>query len=119
MVTVRFSKNKELILPRSLGETLGLREGDRVQIQRQDDVLQLQRRVTTSGRDTTPLAFENSHSDGTPLAFENSHSDGTLPPGPLTNLAKIISSSRSVGSVNIEAYMDKHGYEQVYDRVDF
>ena len=78
MVTVRFSKNKELILPRSLGETLGLREGDRVQVQRQDDVLQLQRRVTTSGRDTTPLAFENSHSDGTPLAFENSHSDGTV-----------------------------------------
>ncbi len=95
MVTIRFSKNKELILPRSLGETLGLREGDRVQVQRQDDVLRLERRVTTSGRDTT------------------------LSPGPLTNLAKIISSSRSPGSVNIEAYMDKHGYEQVYGSTDF
>ena len=95
MITIRFSKNKELILPRSLGETLGLREGDRVQVQRQDDVLQLQRRVTTSGRDVT------------------------FSPGPLTDLAKIISSSRSVGSVNIEQYMDKHGYEQVYGSVGF
>ena len=94
MVTVRFSKNKDLILPRSLGETLGLREGDRVQVQRQDDVLRLQRRATTSGRDTT------------------------LSPGPLTNFAKIISSSRLVGSVNVEAYMDKHGYEQVYASID-
>lgn len=95
MVTVRFSKNKELILPISLGEILGLREGDRVQVQRQDDVLRIQRTVTTSGRDTA------------------------LSPEPLTNLAKIISSSRSVGSVNVEPYMNKHGYEQVHGSVDF
>ena len=72
MVTVRFPKSKELILPRPLGETLGLREGDRVQVQRQDDVLQLQRELTHS-------------------TFSR----------PLTDLARIISSSRSVGSVNI------------------
>ena len=74
---------------------MALLKSDGVQVQRQDDVLQLQRRVTTSGRDIT------------------------FSPGPLTDLAKIISSSRSVGSVNIEQYMDKHGYEQVYGSVGF
>ncbi len=94
MVTVRFSKSKELILPRSLGESLGLREGDRVQVQRQDDVLRLHRGSPTAGIDST------------------------FSPGPLTDLAKVISSSHSVGSVNIEQYMNKHGYEQVYGGVN-
>ena len=89
MVTVRFSKKKEeLILPESLGEALGLREGDEVEVQRQDNVLQLQRR------------------------------DVILPTGSLTDLAKIVSSSRTVGSVDVESIMDKHGYEQVYARSD-
>ena len=86
MVTVRFSKNQELILPESLGKTLGLREGDRVEVQRQDDVLRIQRK-----KDVQSL-------------------------GPLTDLARIVSSSRPVGSVDVERYMDKHGYEQVYGR---
>ena len=33
---------------------------------------------SSSGENSTPLAFGNSHSDGTRLAFGNSHSDGTL-----------------------------------------
>ena len=85
MVTIRFSKEKEIIVPISLGKALGLCEGDRVEVQRQDNVLQLQRQETTPS------------------------------PGPLTDLAKIISSSRPVGSVDVEQYMDKHGYEQVHD----
>jgi bifunctional DNA-binding transcriptional regulator/antitoxin component of YhaV-PrlF toxin-antitoxin module len=88
MVVVRFSKKDELILPESLGQVLGLREGDRVEVQRQDDVLRFQRR------------------------------DEVSPPGPLTDLARIVSSSRPVGSVDVESYMDKHGYEQVYARSD-
>ena len=86
MVTVRFSNSQELILPESLGKTLGLREGDRVEVQRQDDVLRIQRK-----KDVRSL-------------------------GPLTDLARIVSSSRTVGSVDVERYMDKHGYEQVYGR---
>jgi antitoxin component of MazEF toxin-antitoxin module len=86
MVTVRFSKSQELILPESLGKTLGLREGDRVEVQRQDDVLRIQRKEAVRSL------------------------------GPLTDLARIVSSSRPVGSVDVERYMDKHGYEQVYGR---
>ena len=86
MVTVRFSKNQELILPESLGKTLGLREGDRVEVQRQDDVLRIQRKKAIRSL------------------------------GPLTDLARIVSSSRPIGSVDVEKYMDKHGYEQVYGR---
>lgn len=88
MVTIRFSKRKELILPETLGRTLGLREGDRVEVRRQDNVLQFRRR------------------------------DVVHSPGPLTDLAKIISSSRPVGSMDIESYMDRHGYEQIYARSD-
>ena len=88
MITVRFSKREELILPESLGHALGLREGDRVEVQRQDNVLRLQRRdMVRSSR-------------------------------PLTDLTRIISSSRPIGSVDVERYMDQHGYEQVYDRSD-
>ncbi len=86
MVTVRFSKSQELILPESLGKTLGLREGDRVQVQRQNDVLRIQRQESLQS------------------------------PGPLTDLASIVSSSRPVGSMDVEKYMDEHGYEQIYGR---
>jgi len=86
MVTVRLSKGQELILPESLAKTLGLREGDQVEVQRRGDVLQIRRK------------------------------GGARPPGPLTDLARIVSSSRPIGSVNVERYMDKHGYEQVYGR---
>jgi bifunctional DNA-binding transcriptional regulator/antitoxin component of YhaV-PrlF toxin-antitoxin module len=86
MVTVRFSKNQELVLPESLGKTLGLCEGDRVEVQRRRDVLTIDRK------------------------------EAARPPGPLTDLARIISSSRPVGSADVEKYMDKHGYESVNDR---
>ena len=89
MVTVRFSKREELILPESLGRDLGLREGDRVEVQRQDNVLWFQRR------------------------------DAELSSGPLTDLTRIVSSSRPVGSVDVERYMDQHGYEQIYGRSGF
>jgi hypothetical protein len=83
-VIVRFSKEEELIVPESLGQVLGLREGDRVEVQRQDNVLWFQRR------------------------------DKVHSPGPLTDLARIVSSSRQTGSVDVERFMDRHGYEQVY-----
>jgi hypothetical protein len=86
MITVRFSKEQELVLPESLGRALGLREGDCVEIQPQDHVLRFQRRGTV-------------------------HS-----PGPLTDLAQIVISSRPVGSVDVERYLDRHGYEQVDER---
>lgn len=88
MVTVRFSTEEELILPQSLGRVLGLREGDRVEVQRQDNILWFQCK------------------------------DVMRSPGPLTDLARIVSSSLPVGSVDVERYMDKHGYEQVYGRPD-
>jgi hypothetical protein len=81
MVTVRFSKSDELILPESLGHDLGLREGDRVQVQRQGSVLWFRRGDIVSS------------------------------PGPLTDLSKIISSSLPANSVDVQACMDKHGYE--------
>ena len=84
MVTVQFSKKQELILPESLGQALGLREGDRVEVQRQDNILRFQRR------------------------------DAAHSPGPLTDLARIVSSSHPVGTVDVESYMDRHGYEQIY-----
>lgn len=88
MVTVRFSKREYLILPESLGRTLGLREGDRVEVQRQDNTLQLRR------------------------------GDVVRSPGPLTDLSRIVSSSRPVGSVDVERFMDEHGYEQIYGGSD-
>lgn len=88
MVTIKFSKRQFLILPESLGQLLGLREGDRVEVQRQDQVLQLSRQKQSQQT------------------------------GSLTDLARIITSSRPVGSVDMETIMDKHGYEQIYDRFD-
>jgi bifunctional DNA-binding transcriptional regulator/antitoxin component of YhaV-PrlF toxin-antitoxin module len=89
MVTVKFSKRQLLILPESLGRALGLREGDRVEIQRRERVLHLSRQE--------PL-----------------HQ-----PGPLTDLTQIVTSSHPAGSVDVESFMDKHGYEQVYARASF
>ena len=83
MITVRLSKNQELVLPESLGRSLGLQQGDRVQLQRQGKVLQI-RRLERVPR-----------------------------PGPLTELANIITSARPVGSVDVERYMNRHGYEQI------
>ncbi|MBC7227986.1 MAG: hypothetical protein H5T61_12270 [Thermoflexales bacterium] len=40
-----------------------------------------------------------------------------LPPGPLTEIAGIITSSRPVGSVDLEELMDRHGYEQLHGRI--
>jgi bifunctional DNA-binding transcriptional regulator/antitoxin component of YhaV-PrlF toxin-antitoxin module len=88
MVTIQLSKDEKLILPESLGRSLGLREGDRVEVRRQDDILWLQRKEVS----------------------------GAL--GPLTDLARIVSSSRPVGSVDVEKMMDKHGYEQIDERAD-
>ncbi len=88
MVTVHLSKREDIILPESLGHTLGLREGDWVEVRRQDNTLWLRYRNTE-------------------------HS-----PGPLTDLARIVSSSHPVGSVDAEGYMDRHGYEQIDERSD-
>ena len=81
MTTVRFSKGEDLILPESLGRALGLHEGDHVDVQRQGSTLWVQ------------------------------HRDVVHSPGPLTDLARIVSSSRPVGSVNVKVYTDKRGYE--------
>jgi bifunctional DNA-binding transcriptional regulator/antitoxin component of YhaV-PrlF toxin-antitoxin module len=86
VVTVKLSKEHKLILPQSLGRSLGLCEGDRVEVRREDNVLWFQRKESL----------------------------GTL--GPLTDLSRIISSSRPVGSVDVDELMDKHGYEQIDDR---
>jgi bifunctional DNA-binding transcriptional regulator/antitoxin component of YhaV-PrlF toxin-antitoxin module len=83
MVTIELSKEEKLVLPESLGRSLGLREGDQVEVRRQSDILWFQRKERLGGL------------------------------GPLTDLSRIISSSRPVGSVDVEAVMDKHGYEQV------
>jgi bifunctional DNA-binding transcriptional regulator/antitoxin component of YhaV-PrlF toxin-antitoxin module len=72
MVTVELSKDEKLVLPESLGRSLGLREGDRVEVRRQDDVLWLQRKEMSDIL------------------------------GPLTDLSRIVSSSRPVGSVDVE-----------------
>jgi hypothetical protein len=88
MVTVELSKEEKLILPESLGRSLGLREGDRVEVRRQNHVLWLQRKEKLSDL------------------------------GPLTDLSKIVSTSRPVGSVDIKAVMDEHGYEQISERPD-
>ena len=63
MVTVRLTNQKDLLLPESLGQILGLRQGDRVEIRRQDNVLWVRRQEKVD------------------------------PPGPLTELASIVSSS--------------------------
>jgi len=89
MVRVRFSKNEELILPGWLGESLGLHEGERVQVQRQENVLWIRREETVRS------------------------------PGPLTDLSRIVSSSRPVGSVDVGRYMGRHGYEQMDGRPGF
>jgi hypothetical protein len=73
MITVRFSDRRELILPKSSGNTLGLREGDRIGIQRHNDVLELR-----------------------------CH-EGMSSSGPLTERSEIVSSSRPVGSVDAES----------------
>jgi hypothetical protein len=89
MITVQFSKGKELILPEWLGRDLGLREGDCVEVQRHSNMLWFRRKDPPSS------------------------------PGPLTDLARIVSSSHPVGSVDVEKYMDKHGYEQIDGRSYF
>ena len=86
MVMVELSKEEKLILPESLGRSLGLREGDRVEVRRQNNVLWFQRKERLSDL------------------------------GPLTDLSKIVSSSCPVGSVDVEDLMDKHGYEQFDER---
>ena len=86
MVTVQLSKEEKLILPESLGHSLGLREGDRVEVRRQDNVLWFQRKEVLEAL------------------------------GPLTDLSRIVSSSRPVGSVDVEETMVKHGYEQIDGR---
>lgn len=88
MVVVKLSQDKEIVLPESLAAALGLREGDHVTVEFQDYVLRLQP--------------DNPSSD---MPCE-------LTTGSLTDLAKLITSSRPVGSVNVEDYMDKYGYEQ-------
>jgi bifunctional DNA-binding transcriptional regulator/antitoxin component of YhaV-PrlF toxin-antitoxin module len=87
MIKVQLSKREELILPESLGHSLGLNEGDRVEVRRQDGILWLQRKDTGET------------------------------PGPLTDLARIVSSTRPFGSVDIEKTMDRRGYEQIDGRV--
>jgi len=88
MIKVQFSNQNELILPEPIGRALGLHEGDRVEVRRQDNILCFRRW------------------------------DPANLPGPLTDLAQIISSSRPRGSVDVDAYMDKHGYEQLDERPD-
>ena len=88
MVTVQLSKGKQIVLPESLGQSLGLRDGDQVQVRRQDDVLWFQRKER---RESV---------------------------GPLTDLSRIISTSRPVGSVDIEKRLEKRGYEQIDERFD-
>jgi len=87
MVKVQLSKREELVLPESLGRILGLSEGDRVEVRRQDSVLWLRRKDTTQA------------------------------PGPLTDLARIVSSTRPTGSVDVDKTMDKRGYEQIDGRI--
>lgn len=87
MVTIQLSKQEELILPESLGRTLGLREGDRVEVRRQDHVLWLQRK------------------------------DSLHTLGPLTELAQIVSSTRPLGSVDVEETLHKRGYDQIDGRI--
>jgi len=81
MIKVRLSDKREIVLPKSVGETLGLEDGDYVELDRTDDSLQVQRRT-----------------------------DGA--PGPLTDLSQIVTSTRPIGTVDVERVMDKHGYEQ-------
>ena len=86
MITIELSKEEKLVLPESLGRRLGLREGDRVEVRRQNNVLWFQRKERLSDL------------------------------GPLTDLSKIVSSSCPVGSVDVEDLMDKYGYEQFDER---
>jgi len=86
MLTIQFSPKEELILPRSLGLALGLREGERMDVQPRDGFLWFRR---LPAKPTTR---------------------------PLTDLANIITTSLPVGSVDIEMIMDKHGYEQIDGR---
>ena len=79
MVTVQLSKDEKLLLPESLGRSLGLREGDGVEVRRQDGVLWLRRQEMSDVL------------------------------GPLTKVSRIVSSSRPVGSVDVEKILDKRG----------
>ena len=88
MVTVQLSKDEAVVLPESLGRRLGLREGDRVEVRREDGVLWLQPQETSDVL------------------------------GPLTDLSRIVSSSRPVGSVDVEKIMANRGYEQIDERSD-
>ena len=88
MVTVQLSKGKQIVLPESLGQSLGLRDGDQVQVRRQEDVLWFQRKERLESV------------------------------GPLTDLSRISSTSRPVGSVDIEKHLEKRGYEQIDERFD-
>ena len=83
MVTVRFSKKEEVVLPEPMGRALGLCDGDRIEIRRQGSMLWFWPKRTTRS------------------------------PRPLTDLAMIISSSQPIGSVDVKETTDKHGYEQV------
>ena len=86
MVKVQFSKQNQLILPEPLGRALGLDEGDRVKVRREDNVLCVRR-------------------------WDPAHV-----PGPLTDLARIVSSSQPPGSVDADSYLEAHGYEQFESR---
>jgi hypothetical protein len=86
IVKVQFSKQNLSILTEPLGRALGLDEGDRVEVRREDNVLYLRR-------------------------WDPAHV-----PGPLTDLARIVSSSEPPSSVDVDSYMDKHGYEQLESR---
>jgi hypothetical protein len=83
MVTVQPSRDEKLILPESLGRSLGLRESDRVEVRRHvaghSDVLWLQRKEISDVL------------------------------GPLTDLSRIVPSARPVGSVDVEEIADKRG----------
>jgi hypothetical protein len=86
LVTVQFSKQIKLTLPESLGQALGLQEGDQVEIWRYGQGLWLH-----------PLKK---------LPF----------PGSLTNLTHIIPSNQPVGSVDLEPYTNRYNYEQLSGR---
>ena len=65
-------------LPESLGQSLGLRQGDRVEVHRQDNVLWIRPQDTVD------------------------------PPGPLTDLVYIVSSSLPPNSVDVQEAMNRH-----------
>jgi bifunctional DNA-binding transcriptional regulator/antitoxin component of YhaV-PrlF toxin-antitoxin module len=86
MVKVRIYQEDYVSMPESLGRKLGLQDGDQVELIRNGESIALR------------------------LCRQ------LLPPPPLTDLSKIISSSLPPGSVDVETVMDNHGYEQIYGR---